>query len=345
MSGSRFNTPESEEYRKRKQQAQEEYGRWRETNRIFDTDGVFKVITKSRKIQQQSNNNSSSNSEVHTAAMPHNEWIPGYCIAWSDDTDSKAILEHNRKLADAYYQKKDKMNTKTNIKIDIVQQQQQVIKELRQRVEYLESIQAEYQTFRGAFRTGETTFSQAMQTVLNAQNAVAQAERTRRDYELQSERSIAAAEREAELEKQVLSSHPDLIGRLEEGKKTLEKDTQERYKLTNRWFDMSGEDFQKYLTHSTNVNESPVSPIITVEEQNAAGSTVRKIKYFSCDVCYGSSYLSLDLIERHIFEEDHERHHEAVLTEINSDKSTKLVKLTADTPPPMHHFLYSNLSY
>ena len=50
---------------------------------------------------------------------------------------------------------------------------------------------------------------------------------------------VFKAEREAELEKQVLSSHPDLIGRLEEGKKTLEKDTQERYKLTNRWFDMS----------------------------------------------------------------------------------------------------------
>ena len=83
------------------------------------------------------------------------------------------------------------------------------------------------------------------------------------------------------MEKQVLSSHPDLIGRLEEGKKTLEKDTQERYKLTNRWFDMSGEDFQKYLSHSTNVNESPVSPIITVVlngmkllAQNVQGITI-----------------------------------------------------------------------
>ena len=92
---------------------------------------------------------------------------------------------------------------------------------------------------------------------------------------------LRAAEREAELEKQVLSSHPDLIGRLEEGKKTLEKDTQERYKLTNRWFDMSGEDFQKYLSHSTNVNESPVSPIITVVlngmkllAQNVQGITI-----------------------------------------------------------------------
>ena len=39
--------------------------------------------------------------------MPAGEWVPGFCVAWSPDSDEKAILEYNNRVLTEYTVTKD----------------------------------------------------------------------------------------------------------------------------------------------------------------------------------------------------------------------------------------------
>ena len=59
--------------------------------------------------------------------------------------------------------------------------------------------------------------------------------------------------------------------------------------------------------------------------------------------CYGSSYLSLNLIEKHIFTEDHEMHRDAVLEQIDKTISVELVKLNAEYKQDIRNYAQSKI--
>ena len=89
------------------------------------------------------------------------------------------------------------MNTKPTIKEDIYQQQSKIIETLREtikqqaeRLNYLEDVAKECRTFRGAFRSGQTTYSEAMQQVLTAQQNQMQQVASQKRAQSESERLI-----------------------------------------------------------------------------------------------------------------------------------------------------------
>ena len=73
---------------------------------------IFKEIVAAKKDMANinrtgsNNNNSSNNNRVRTASMPPGEWVPGFCVAWSPDSDEKAILEYNNRVLTEYYRNK-----------------------------------------------------------------------------------------------------------------------------------------------------------------------------------------------------------------------------------------------
>jgi hypothetical protein len=57
----------------------------------------------------------------------------------------------------------------------------------------------------------------------------------------------------------------------------------------------------------------------------------------------GMSYLSLNLIEKHIFTEDHEMHRDAVLEQIDKTISVELVKLNAEYKQDIRNYAQSKI--
>ena len=78
----------------------------------------------------------------------------------------------NLPIAEDIYQRQEK----------IIEEQREQINNLNRHISYLESVQAEFDEFKGAFNgNGLTTFNQAMQVILTRRNAEVERERQRRN--------------------------------------------------------------------------------------------------------------------------------------------------------------------
>ena len=182
------------------------------------------------------------------------------------------------------------------------------VNSLVDKMKYLEEVHTAYQEMRQVFAMNpNATWIQAQQVTLTRQNAGRQRKAEEYNYKKRMQLEAEQAERDAADEKQILANNPHLIKQLEESKAAEEKDKQESYDIINRFFDLSEEDFKRYLVHSNDISESPVQRIIQLVE---AGQGSRKTTYYSCTTCFGSSYLSLNSCESHIYTEDHDRDRE-----------------------------------
>lgn len=115
MVGSRFDTEESEQYKKARSQVPD----WRNNGNRIDLDSTFKIITKSRKLLQQEQSNhvrQAAMSPVYipgtistdcmtTARIILDDYYPGQNHSNdSDKTTAQRVLEHNKRMIEQHNQ-------------------------------------------------------------------------------------------------------------------------------------------------------------------------------------------------------------------------------------------------
>jgi hypothetical protein len=165
-----------------------------------------------------------------------------------------------------------------------------------ERMEYLESVAAEFDELKQAFgNDGRTSYNTAMQSIMERRNAAIQAERDRVNYQRESERIAAQEAAHEELKRQVLADNPNLQKYCDDRKTKINATKDKMLKLASEFYELDDESIKQYTTtieHSP--NESAVKHLVT---QITKGGDVLGGKpsytYFQCSYCQDKNYPSL----------------------------------------------------
>ena len=205
-----------------------------------------------------------------------------------------------------------------------IQQENQSLREanrdLIQRVTLLEDRSEEYETIKQAFRVNpRLTWMDINHIIIQRNNNIQKVKTTQRMLQREAEEARIEAERQEELERQVIKEYPFIQIDYDKAISKIDKEKHEALALVERFFKLSETEFSEYENTNHDLKKSPIRYAIRFNESSTASYYCRKDEF---------NIFTLKQIEEHIYS-NKEDHKEYVCEQIDNYRIKGMGEATA----------------